>query len=61
MYNIHYFIDLSKSTGFYQMQPVEKQGNVYLEIVKLKWEFIATKMSVHFDNLFNEKYILGMV
>ncbi|CAI6362516.1 unnamed protein product [Macrosiphum euphorbiae] len=52
-------IDVSKFVGTVQMKPVVKNGNKYLEIVKIAWKFTPTNMKIKLDNLFNGDKALG--
>lgn len=47
--------------GNYQLQPVKNKGLTYLEIVNMKWDFMATNLSMNFDNLYNENDVIGML
>jgi len=57
--NAFFFIDVSKLVGTVQMKPVVKNGNKYLEIVKISWKFTPTNMKIKLDNLFNGDKALG--
>jgi hypothetical protein len=52
-------LDISKLVGTIQMKKVEKNGNKYLEIVKIAWKFTPTNMILKLDNLFNGDKALG--
>lgn len=41
------------------MKQVIKNGKTYLEIERLKFTFIPTKLGLKFDNLFNGDKALG--
>lgn len=58
-YECIFFIDVSKLFGTVQMKPIVKNGNKYLEIVKIAWKFTPTNMKINLDNLFNGDKALG--
>lgn len=54
------YLEVSKVVGSIQLKKsVAKNGNTYLEIVKIDWKFIPTKLSMKFENLFSGDKALG--
>lgn len=53
-------LEVSSIVGKIIMKPATvKNGNIYLDIVDIKWKFTPTNMKMKFDNLFNGDRALG--
>lgn len=57
--NIVSFSDVSKVHGIVSTKPVVKNGNTFLDVESLSLKFLASKLNMKYDNLFNGDKALG--